>query len=86
MYNNFPEQFEVPVLHAVQRPKLLCGAPRLWTIWVFIGAAIAFIWHAWPVIPLALILHAFAVWGTRQDAQWFSIIIRCFHYKNYYRG
>jgi type IV secretory pathway TrbD component len=84
MYNDVPEGFEVPIYHALLRPKLLLGAPRTFTVFVFIGTAIAVLWHAWPVFPLAVILQGFAAWGTRQDPNWFSIVLRCWFYKRYY--
>ncbi len=82
--DNVPDGFDVPIYHALLRPRLLLGAPRNVTIFLVTGTGIAILWHAWPVIPLAVILQAFAAWGTRQDPDWFSIVLRCWTYKKYY--
>ena len=84
MDNNEPDGFEVPVYQALLRPRLVLGAPRLFSIGLIVGTAVALVWHAWPFLPFAVLLQVFAAWGTRQDPDWFAIVLRCYGYKKYY--
>jgi hypothetical protein len=43
------------------------------------------LWKLWPVLPLAVILHAVAIWGTRQDEKWFEKVWRVITTKRYYK-
>lgn len=81
-----PEGFEVPVHHAALKPRLMLGAHADVTTVLAGGAVLAFIWQVWPVLPLALILQAMAVWCTRWDDKWFQKVSRVVRYKMYYKA
>ena len=77
--------FEVPLHRSVTEPILLAGVPReviiinLTLAGVFILGA-----HIWFSAPLFLIIHLVAVRATKQDAQFFEILLRHLQQKPYY--
>jgi type IV secretory pathway TrbD component len=81
-----PEGFEVPVYRAALKPQLALGAPRMWTILLGATGGFAVLYKLWIVLPLVVVLHAVAVWGTRQDEHWFAKVLRVIRYKRYYKA
>jgi type IV secretory pathway TrbD component len=81
-----PAGFEVPVYRAALRPKLMLGAPTDFTALMLGAAGFGFLWRLWPLLPLVVILHSFAIWGTRQDAKWFEKALQVLKYKRYYKA
>ena len=81
-----PEGFEVPIYAGPLKPKLCLGAPRDFTYAMLGLGALAVLWKMWPLLPLVVILQVGAIWGTRQDTQWFAKILRVAKYKRYYKA
>jgi type IV secretory pathway TrbD component len=81
-----PDGFEVPIYQGPLLPKLTAEAPTDWTLLMFGCFGLGCFYRLWAVLPLTLILQLFAVWGTRQDAQWFTKMLRAFRYKRYYKA
>lgn len=81
-----PDGFEVPVYHGTLKPKLILGAPRDWTFLASAVAALSVFWKLWPLLPLVVVLHGVAIWGTRQDEKWFEKAWRVIRTKRYYKA
>jgi type IV secretory pathway TrbD component len=82
--SDVPEGFEVPVLHALLRPKLIWGIPRDFAIYTIMVIGIAFIRKWLPVIPFGLLVLYCARLGTKHDPDWFKILPRCLKYHTHY--
>lgn len=80
-----PDGFEVPVYKGPLRPKLTAGAPSDWSLGMFGLFGLGCFYKLWAVLPLAILLQCFAVWGTRQDEKWFQKLRRVVRYKRYYK-
>jgi len=78
----------VPIYRAVLKAeaRLSLGAPRDFTIINVAGAAIAFLWRLWPLLPLAVVLQLGAAWATRLDPHWLAKGWRVWRYKAYYKS
>ena len=83
---DMPDGFEVPLYRGPLKPKLLLGAHRDFTLLMCAIGALAFLWKLWPLLPFTAIMQGVAVWGTRQDARWFSKISRVIKYARYYKA
>ena len=78
--------FELPVYQGLMQPQLIAGAPRPFVIPLVTVTAVGLVWRLWFVLPLALLLHGFAVWGTRQDPHWWSILLAHLTRRPHYEG
>lgn len=76
--NTVPDDFEVPLHRALTEPILLAGVPRAVAIAVgTLAAAVGLGLQLWVVgAVLWLVGHALAVWATRIDVQFMTVIGR----------
>jgi type IV secretory pathway TrbD component len=81
-----PEGFEIPIYRTPLKPALALGVPMEFTAFTMGAAILGFLWKAWALLILAMLLHVLAAWGTRKDEKWFTKILRVVRYKRYYKA
>ncbi|MDA0967498.1 MAG: VirB3 family type IV secretion system protein [Proteobacteria bacterium] len=74
---NKVEGFEIPLHRSLTEPILIAGVPRIFAILNFtFCAALVLGYKSWYIIPITIVLHLAAVFLTKKDADFFSIL-RC---------
>jgi len=78
-------QKQVKIFQALTSPLLLAGVPRTFAILNgTICAAFVLALQSFYVLPICILVHACAVFLTKKDPYFFSVISRQLKQKSYY--